>query len=191
MLIDILQPTFRTALSCDILEPLSAVSGDLSGDLPGDTMSNRLSALLYLVILLPTIRSTDFPLCPVWRYTTPDYPMWSTLSVDSTADYLICRLSALICMAILQMTICCTILCVAILQPTICGALIRLASLQLTTRSALPVNFTTDDPLYRLSAMLEFCPFSLAFGSISSSYMAWASNKLDLDRSRYSSNRFE
>jgi hypothetical protein len=156
----------------------------LSGDLPGDTMYNRLLALLYLAILLPTIRSTDFPVCPVWRYTTPDYPMCSTLSVDSTADHPIYRLSALICIAILQMTICCALLCPAILQPTICGALLCLASLQLITRSALRVDIVTDYPPYRLSAMLEFCPFSLAFYSTSSSYMAWVSNQLDLDRSR-------
>jgi hypothetical protein len=80
---------------------------------------NRLSALLYLSILLPTSRSTKLPLCSVWRYCTPDYPMCSILPGAATSDYLIIRLSALICMAILQTTICCALLCLAVLQATI------------------------------------------------------------------------
>jgi hypothetical protein len=69
---------------------------------------NRLSALLHPSILHPTIRSTDYRLCSVWRYTATDYPMCSTLSVDSTNDYPIYRLSALICIAILQTTLLCS-----------------------------------------------------------------------------------
>jgi hypothetical protein len=84
-------------------------------------------------------------------------------------------------MAILQTTICCALLCLAILQLTICGALLWLASLQLTIRSALPFDITTDYMLYRLSTMLEFFPFFLAFGSpFSCSYMDWGSNQLEL-----------
>jgi hypothetical protein len=153
--LSILQPTFCTALSSDILEPLSAV--------------------LYSVW-----RSANFPLCPVWRYTTPGYSMCYALSVDSTADYPIYRLSALICMAILQMTICRALLCLAILETDYLRC------------STMPGVTTTDYPLCStcryynrlsalpISAMLEFCPFSLAFGSLSSSYMAWVSNQLEL-----------
>jgi hypothetical protein len=47
-------------------------------------------------------------------------------SGDDTSEYPIYRLSALICMAILQTTICCALLCLAILQATICGALLCL-----------------------------------------------------------------
>jgi hypothetical protein len=59
----------------------------LCSTLFGDTMYNRLSALLYLAILPPTIRSNDFPLYFVGGYTTPDYPMCSTLPGDTTLDY--------------------------------------------------------------------------------------------------------
>jgi hypothetical protein len=76
----------------------------------------------YLSILQPTIRSdmSDEILQPTigcdLHYL--DYPMRSTLSVDSATDYPIYRISALICMAILQTTISCPLLCLAILQPT-------------------------------------------------------------------------
>jgi hypothetical protein len=92
------ESTIRCTMFVDITTyfPHYLLCSTPSGDLPGDTMYNRLPALLYLAILLPTIRSTDFPLCPVWRYATPDYPMCSTLYVDSTAIYPIYRLSALI-----------------------------------------------------------------------------------------------
>jgi hypothetical protein len=148
----------------------------LCSTLFGDTMYNRLSALLYLAILPPTIRSNDFPLYFVGGYTTPDYPMCSTLPGDTTLDYplyyacplqltvrspdyplcsvfakcynrlsavlgyLLCstisrdttteyplcstfryynRLSALLCLAILQPTIPCALLYLLILQPSI------------------------------------------------------------------------
>jgi hypothetical protein len=120
----------------------------------------------------------------------------AALLVDITTDYPFYRLSAPLCMAILQPTI----LCIRnemsgdttndyLLSSTMsrdsttdhlrCST--SLASLQLTIRSALPVDITTDYPLYRLSAMLEFCRFSLAFGSpISFSYMDWGSIQLEL-----------
>jgi hypothetical protein len=58
---------------------------------------HRLSALPT-----PTtgIRSTDYPLCSGWRYTTPEYPMCSTLP-----ERYCNRLSAVICLSILQPTI--------------------------------------------------------------------------------------
>jgi hypothetical protein len=84
---------------------------------------NWLSALLYLSILQPTIRSTDYPLHSVWRYSN-----------------LLSYVSALMCLAILQTTICCALLCLAILQATVCGALLYLAILQGTICSTLPVD---------------------------------------------------
>jgi hypothetical protein len=168
--LSILQPTFRTALSGDILEPLSAVLYSTWGD----TMHNRLlPAFLYLAILLPTVRSTDFRLCHVWRYTTPDSPMCSALSVDSTAENLPTIRSDLYGDTTNDYLLCSTLCCDT-----------KTDYLRCSTMSGVT---TTDYPLCstcryynRLSAMLEFCPFSLAFGSISSSYMAWVSNQMEL-----------
>jgi hypothetical protein len=61
---------------------------------------SRLSAaLLCLSILQLTIHSTDYPLCSLWHYST-DYPITPT-------DYAMC--STLLCIAILQTTILCTL----------------------------------------------------------------------------------
>jgi hypothetical protein len=107
----------------------------LPGDLPGDTMYNRLPALLYLLILQPAIRSTDYPLYSVWRYSNRPYAvpfsvcrysnrpsdaLYFTLYAITTTDYPLCsetatasfrseteRLTALLCLAVLQPTICC------------------------------------------------------------------------------------
>jgi hypothetical protein len=107
--------------------------------LSSDTLYNRLSALLYLSMLQPTIRSTNSLLCcALSGDTTTDYPMCSTLSVDSTADYPIYRLSALICIVKLQPTVCSALLCIVILLPTICGTLLCLAMLQETICCTLP-----------------------------------------------------
>jgi hypothetical protein len=125
----------------------------------------------YLSILQPTIRSvmSDEILQPticcdlhsVPGNTSLDYPMRSTLSVDSTTDYPIYRISVLICMAILQTIIFCAVLCLAILQQTLCAALLCLAIIQLAIPFALPIDITTDYPLCsvsryynRLSALL-------------------------------------
>jgi hypothetical protein len=105
---------------------LPTIHSALSGDILHPTI---LCALLCLLILQPTIQSTDYALWSVWK--------------------------------IVQTTIYCAALCLTRLQPTICGTLLYLASLQLTTRSALPVDITSDYPLYRFSAMLEFCTFTL------------------------------
>jgi hypothetical protein len=45
--------------------------------------------------------------------------MGSTLSRDATSDYPFYRLSALICTAVIQSTICCALLYLAVLQETI------------------------------------------------------------------------
>jgi hypothetical protein len=94
---------------------------------------NRLTAL-------PTIRSTLYGdvlqlticcalLCVAsLQLSITDYPTCSTLSVDSTTDYPIYRLSALICLPILQPTILCALLCLLILQPTIQSADFALCS---------------------------------------------------------------
>jgi hypothetical protein len=58
---------------------------------------------------------TDYPL---HGDTTNDSLLCSTLSRDTTTDYPIYRLSALICMAILQTTLCSALLCLAILCTT-------------------------------------------------------------------------
>jgi hypothetical protein len=106
------------------------------------------TALLYLSILQPISRSTDFPLCSVWRYIPSDYPMCSTLPGDATHAYSLyyaCRyynrLSALPTVR--------SALSSDILQPTICCALLYLATLHSTIRFTMPV----DCPLSRLSAL--------------------------------------
>jgi hypothetical protein len=71
--------------------------------------TNLCCALLCLAIPQPTIRSD------LYGETTSDSLLCSTLSRDTITDYLINQLSALICMAILQTTLCCTQPCLAIL----------------------------------------------------------------------------
>jgi hypothetical protein len=144
--LSILQPTFRTALSGDIIEPLSAVlysvwrsvwrcyvqpttRSALPGDITTDYPLYRLSALPCLAIYCTRLSDVLYFVC---RF----YSRLSNLPTILSDLY-----------GILQMTICCALLCLAILQPTICGALLCLTSLQLTTRSALPVDITTDYPL--------------------------------------------
>jgi hypothetical protein len=103
---------------------------------------NRVSAVLFSFwryYVQPTIRSalpaditTNFPLCSVWRYSTPDYPICSTLlclatlrstilctmPVDITTDNPLSRLSAVLCLAILLPTILFTRLYLLIIQST-------------------------------------------------------------------------
>jgi hypothetical protein len=108
---DIIRPNILCALLClAVLQPTirCTMPVDITTDYPLCSTCryyNRLSALLYLSILQLTTRSTDFPRCSVWRHTTTDYPNY--------------RLPALICMAILQTTICCALLYLAMLQGTI------------------------------------------------------------------------
>jgi hypothetical protein len=82
--------------------------------------------LLCLAMLQATIQPSGYPLSRVHLYgdttndlllwstlsgdTVTDYPMCCTLSIDSTSDYPIYRLSALICIGILQTMICCALL---------------------------------------------------------------------------------
>jgi hypothetical protein len=70
-------------------------------------------ALLCLLILQPTIRSD------MYSDTTNESLLCSSLSRDFTTNYLIYRLSALICVVILQPTRYGALPCLAILQPTI------------------------------------------------------------------------
>jgi hypothetical protein len=94
--------------------------------------------------------------------TTKDYLLYSPLSRDTTTDYPIYPLSALICMAIQQTTICCALLRLAILQATIQSTdfpLYHLLSNLLTTNdyllySTLSQDTTSDYPIYRLSALI-------------------------------------
>jgi hypothetical protein len=161
--LSILQPTFRTALSGDVLEPLSTVLYSVwrstwryyeqpTTDYPLYRLSalpclaiycTRLSDVLYSVCRfnsrlsnLPTIRSD------LYGDTTNDYLLCCALSCDTTTNYLRC-----------------------------------------STTGVTTINYplcSTCRYYNRPSAMLEFCPFSLAFGSISSSYMACVSNQLEL-----------
>jgi hypothetical protein len=102
-------PTIHSTLLGDILQPAICC------------------ALLCLATLHPTIPvdiTADYsPYFTLSRDTTSDYLLCSTLYGDITSDYPIYRLSALICMAILQPTIWCTllgaILCLVMLQATI------------------------------------------------------------------------
>jgi hypothetical protein len=110
----VLQPTLRSALPVDIptdYPPLYSacpyydlsilhltIRSALSAATPADYIIYRLSALLYLAMLQPTM------LCAL---------LFSTLSSDTTSDYLLCfacrysnRLSAtLLCLSTLQLTI--------------------------------------------------------------------------------------
>jgi hypothetical protein len=180
---------------------------------------NRLSSLLCLSILQPTLRrstlpvdiTTDYPICSLWR-TLTDYPIYrlcallslallqptmmcallcSTLSSDATTNSPLSfawrysnRLSAaLLCLSILQLTICSTdyplcslwrysnrlstvhfsvwryhnrvsaLLCLSILVQPTIHALLCLLILQSTIRSTLPVDITTGYPLYSLSGV--------------------------------------
>jgi hypothetical protein len=97
--------------------------------------SNRLSALISLVLFQPTI----YVHYSVWRYYNQISSVLchhSTLPVDITPDYLLYQLSPLISLALLQSKICCDLLGLVILQPRI--------------RSTLPV----DSSLYALSCLL-------------------------------------
>jgi hypothetical protein len=173
-----LQPTICTALLCLLILQATVQSNYCR-------YYNQLSAMRCLATLQPTIRSallcllilqptanlptvditTNYPLsCD----TTTDCPLYSTLSFDSTGsihltDCRYCnRLSALLCLAILQPTIRSTLLCLLILQPTIRSALSRdkptiryaLSSDTATDYlhcSTLSVDSTTDNPLCSLS----------------------------------------
>jgi hypothetical protein len=162
--LSILQPTFRTALSGDILEPLSAVlhsvwrsvwryyvqpttRSALPGDITTDHLLYRLSALPCLAIYYTRLSDV---LYSVWRFYSrlSNLPtICSDLYGDITNDYLLCS------------TLSCDTTTVYLRCSTMSGVT------------------TTDYPLCstcryynRLSAVLEFCPFSFAFGSISSSY---------------------
>jgi hypothetical protein len=125
-------------------------------------------ALLYQLILqgssnLPTIRSD------MYGDTINDSKLCSSLSGYTMYN----RLSALICMAILQTTLCCGQLCLAILQPTIQLPTIRfdlygdttndyLLSSTLTRDtiadflrdSTLSGDDTSEYPIYQLSALI-------------------------------------
>jgi hypothetical protein len=165
--VSILEPTFRTALSGDILEPLSVVlysvwrsarryyvqpttGSALSGDFTIDysfytalpclaIYYTRLSDVLYSVCRFYS-RLSNLPTIRSDMYgdTTNDYLLCSTLSCDTTADYL------------------------------------RSSTMSGVTTTDFPLcsncQITTDYP-----PCWSFALFSLVFGSISSSYMAWMS----------------
>jgi hypothetical protein len=84
------------------------------------------------------------------RDTVADYAMCSTLSVDSTSDYPIYRLSALICIGILQTIICCALLCSTLLY----SILSRDTTTDYLRCSTLYGDVTSDYPIYRLSALI-------------------------------------
>jgi hypothetical protein len=104
-------------------------------DITTDYLLYRLSAVLSLAILQPTVCCA----LSVWRYNNREYGLLclsilvqptirSALSVDTTIDYplydyLLYRLSALLSLALLQSTICCDLLGLPILQPTFLCAL--------------------------------------------------------------------
>jgi hypothetical protein len=104
-------------LSCVLYSTLSSYTTTDSPLCSACRYSNRLSAaLLCLSILQLTIRSTDYPLCSLWRYsnrpsalsdiTTTDCPLYSetaAVSLRSKTE----RLSAQLCLSMLQTTICC------------------------------------------------------------------------------------
>jgi hypothetical protein len=113
---------------------LPTIRSNLNGDTTNDSLLCS-STQLYSTPLYSTLSPTDYPLGSV-RQTTNESLLCYTLSHDTSTDYRIYRLSALICMAILKTTICCTLLCLAILCTT--------DFLQCSTMSGVT---TTDYPL--------------------------------------------
>jgi hypothetical protein len=135
---------------------------DISTDYPFSRLSDLLSLAIYSNILStvlysiwryyvqPTIRSalsvdiaTDYSLCSVWRYTTPDYPMYSTLPGNTTLGYLLyyaCRYYNLLSI----------LLSLAIYSNRLSAVLYSFWRyyVQPTIRSALPGDITTDYTLY-------------------------------------------
>jgi hypothetical protein len=70
--------------------------------------------------------------------------------------------AALICMVILQTTLCCALPCLAILLPNICGALLCLAMIQSTICSTLLVDMLVVGglvgvPFRRIVGVLIIC----------------------------------
>jgi hypothetical protein len=111
----------------------STLSGDTTTDYPvRSTLSAEIRSTLPVDITKPTIRCPEYLLCSVWRYSNRlsavlflvcryynQLSMYSTLSAITTTDYPLCsetttasfqieteRLSAQLCLAILQSTIC-------------------------------------------------------------------------------------
>jgi hypothetical protein len=131
-------------------------SSFLSLSLPCFFYSTIPCALLYLLILQSTIRST------LYVNITTNYPLWSLcptdyppLSGDTTTNYSLysaCRcydrLSTLLSLALFQSTMLCSLLCLLILKPTI--------------RSAMPANMTTDYPLSSVQRYLTIRSTCLA-----------------------------
>jgi hypothetical protein len=101
-------------------------------------MESRLSALLCLSILQPTIRSPDYPVCSVWRSTTTDYLLCFILSGDTMYN----QLSALSTFR--------SPLSGDILHPNIPCALLYLATLHSTIRCTIHVEITNEYPLCSL-----------------------------------------
>jgi hypothetical protein len=135
-------PTIRFVLSYDTTTDYPVCS-PLSLESTADYPTYRLSALicmallpppiycalLCLAILQPTIHSD------LSRNTTNDCLLYSIVSRDIPTAYPIFRLSALICMAMLQTPLSCALLCLPILQPTTCGDLLCLVILPPTIQS--------------------------------------------------------
>jgi hypothetical protein len=169
--------------SCSIFVSLSCLSSTLQMNLRAFSFSTpSLFCLLFLILrlcsTLPGDTTTDYRMCSTVSVEAA-YICRSTLPVDIPTDCPCCslrhdsnRLSAVLSLTLLQSTFSCALLCLAILQPTLFCTLpadIRTDYLSLysacpcyswlstlpTIRSTISGGTPTDYPIYRLSTLLS------------------------------------